>query len=75
MAQNEPNAPAPKAKMEKGRKGEHRIRGAKQRMKELCDKLNLTEEQKKKIHPVIEKEAKDIQAIHSDDSLTAEQKA
>jgi Spy/CpxP family protein refolding chaperone len=46
----------------------------KDRMGELSEKLNLTDEQKAKIKPIVDKEAADIKAVGEDKALTMEQK-
>jgi Spy/CpxP family protein refolding chaperone len=74
----EPNAPAEKQKkVEKRHRSEHRTGRsdrAGQRMAELSERLNLTDEQKDAIRPVIEKEIKDIQALRADSALSKEEK-
>ena len=46
----------------------------KQQIAELSEHLNLTEEQKKAIGPIIEKEMKEIQALRADTTLSKEEK-
>jgi len=74
----EPNAPAQKQKkVERKHRSEHRAGRsdrAGQRMAELSERLNLTDEQKDAIRPVIEKEIKDIQALRADSAISKEEK-
>lgn len=41
----------------------------------LSEKLNLTEDQKEKVKPILQDQAQQMKAIHNDPSLTSEQKA
>jgi Spy/CpxP family protein refolding chaperone len=41
----------------------------------LSEKLNLTEDQKEKVKPILQDQAQQMKAIHDDPSLTPEQKA
>jgi len=43
-------------------------------MQELSEKLNLTDEQKAAIRPILVTEANEIKAVHQDSSLSTEQK-
>lgn len=65
-----------KAHKEKGRtgaaSGTHE-RGM-DRLAELTKRLNLTQEQQKSIKPILEKQTKDMKAIHDNNSLTPEQR-
>lgn len=74
---DEPNVPVEKErKAEKSRKVEHRalVHRVRQQMTELSEQLNLTDEQKNKIRPIIENEIKEIQGLRADSSLTKEEK-
>ena len=77
FGKEDPNMAAEKVKkVDKSSKVEHRLTGerVKQRMAELGEKLNLTEEQKKAIRPIVEKEIKELGAVKNDASLSKEQK-
>ncbi len=41
----------------------------------LTEKLNLTEEQRAKLKPILQDQAQQLKAVHDDTSLTPEQKA
>jgi Spy/CpxP family protein refolding chaperone len=45
------------------------------RLQMLSEKLNLTEDQKAKLKPIFEEQAKQMKAVRDDASLTPEQKA
>jgi protein CpxP len=64
----EPNAPAVKHKRQASRE-----RG-RDFLRELSEKLNLTDEQKTAIKPILAAQAEDIKAIRQDSSLSDEQK-
>ena len=49
-------------------------RPARDFLQQLSEKLNLTEEQKTAIKPILAAEANDIKAVHQDTSLSTEQK-
>jgi Spy/CpxP family protein refolding chaperone len=64
----EPNAPAMKHKEQAGREPVRDF------LRELSEKLNLTDEQRAAIRPILVAEAEDIKAVRQDASLSAEQK-
>jgi Spy/CpxP family protein refolding chaperone len=64
----EPNTPKVK---HKGQADREPVRDF---LRELSEKLNLTDEQRAAIRPILVKEAGDIKAIRQDNSLSAEQK-
>ncbi len=74
----EPNAPAQKQKKVEGGRRARRMapigERVKQRMAELSEQLNLTDEQKKAIEPVIANEIKEIRALRADSTLSREEK-
>lgn len=74
----EPNAPAQKQKKVEEERRARRVaptgERVKQRMTELSEHLNLTEEQKKAIEPIIANEIKEIQALRADTTLSREEK-
>jgi periplasmic protein CpxP/Spy len=45
-----------------------------QRLKRLTKKLGLTDEQKEKLHPILQDEDKQMSSLDSDTTLTAQQK-
>src|SRR5712671_2938643 len=47
---------------------------AEQRLKRLTKKLNLTDDQKEKIRPILQDEEKQLTDMESDNTLTAQQK-
>jgi len=53
---------------------EDRQEFAERHIERMSEKLNLTEQQKKDITPIIESEMKDVRAVMSNESLTKEQK-
>lgn len=66
----EPQAPAPDKHA-----GMHRnMESADQQLQMLSEKLNLTDDQKAKIKPILEDQMKQMKAVHEDSSLSAEQK-
>ena len=73
-AKNEPNATQAKTEQKSPAAADEIRRHIHERMQELGEKLNLTEEQKKSIRPIIEIEVKEIHSVRADESLTAEQK-
>jgi Spy/CpxP family protein refolding chaperone len=64
----EPNTPAVR---NNGQAGREPVRDF---LRELSEKLNLTDEQKAAIRPILVSEAGDIKAVRQDGSLSAEQK-
>jgi Spy/CpxP family protein refolding chaperone len=75
---SEPNAPRKEKKMDRGgdragmRAGMHEQRM--DRLAELTKKLTLTEEQQKSIKPILEKQDKEMKAIHDNNSLAPAQR-
>lgn len=65
----EPQAPTPDKHA-----GMHRAESADQQLQTLSEKLNLTDDQKAKIKPILEDQMKQMKALHEDSSLSAEQK-
>jgi Spy/CpxP family protein refolding chaperone len=47
---------------------------AQERLQELAKKLNLTDDQKQKLRPILQDEAKQMQAVRADTSMTKQQK-
>jgi Spy/CpxP family protein refolding chaperone len=50
------------------------VNRAEQRLKRLSKRLNLTDDQKEKLRPILQDEQKQLQAIDDDTSLTPQQK-
>jgi Spy/CpxP family protein refolding chaperone len=57
-----------------GNRGPAARRPARDFLQELSEKLNLTDEQKAAIKPILATEANEIKAVHQDSSLSNEQK-
>lgn len=66
----EPQAPTPDKHAGMHRNGE----SVDQRLQTLSEKLNLTDDQKAKIKPILEDQIKQMKAAHEDTSLSPEQK-
>jgi Spy/CpxP family protein refolding chaperone len=58
----------------KGEAGNRMREGFQNRLAMLAEQLNLTDEQKTTIKPILAAEANDIKAVHQDNSLSKEQK-
>ncbi len=78
MAQTQEQAPAtPQDQKPYGQKWHRRGRGGasvQQRLDHMSRQLNLTDEQKAKLKPVLEDEMKQMQAVRQDSSLSRDQR-
>jgi protein CpxP len=52
----------------------HHPESPEQHLQMLSDKLNLTDDQKAKIKPILENQSEQMKAVHNDASLSQEQK-
>ena len=68
FAKNDPNAPKPKVEKNQPIPDEQIKQRIDEHIQQLNEKLNLTKKQKKAVRRVLENEAKEIQALRSDQS-------
>ena len=59
----------------KHRAGENMNERMQRRVENMSERLDLTDEQKKQIEPILEKEMNDMSSVRNDESLSMEQKA
>jgi len=57
-----------------GRRGGQRPMSVEQRLKRMSERLNLTDEQKEKIRPILQDEEKQLKGLRADTSLSPEQR-
>lgn len=70
QASQEPQAPS----SDKHAGMQHKMESADQQLQMLSEKLNLTDDQKAKVKPILEDQMKQMKAVHEDSSLSPEQK-
>lgn len=70
QASKEPQAPTPNKQTGMHRNGE----SVDQHLQMLSEKLNLTDDQKAKLKPILEDQMKQMKAVQEDSSLSPEQK-
>ena len=70
QASQQPQAPTP----DKHAGMQHKMESADQQLQMLSEKLNLTDDQKAKVKPILEDQMKQMKAVHEDSSLSPEQK-
>ena len=70
QASQEPQAPAP----DKHAGMRHNGESVDEHLQTLSEKLNLTDDQKAKLKPILQDQMQQIKAVHQDSSLSPEQK-
>jgi periplasmic protein CpxP/Spy len=74
FAQDAPQTPTPSAPATRPRRDHPPADMAERRLKAMTRRLALTSDQQEKIRPILEDEAKQVQSIDADSSLTEQQK-